>query len=40
MEPPSPIPVLGVHPFRIRIRMVPRGDFMRPQWEEPITTTK
>ena len=42
MEPPSPIQALGVNPFpsRIIIRTVPRGDFARRRWEEPITTTK
>ena len=42
MEPPSPIQALGVNPFpsRFIIRTVPRGDFTRRQWEEPITTTK
>ena len=42
MEPPSPIQALGVNPFpsRFIIRTVPRGDFARRQWEEPITTTK
>ena len=41
MEPPSPIQALGVDPFPSRciIRTVPRGDFARQQWEEPITTT-
>ena len=42
MEPPSPIQALGVNPFpsRFIIRTVPRGDFARRRWEEPITTTK
>ena len=42
MEPPSPIQALGVNPFpsRFIIRTVPRGDFTRRRWEEPITTTK
>ena len=42
MEPPSPIQALGVNPFpsRFIIRTVPRGDFARQRWEEPITTTK
>ena len=42
MEPPSPIQALGVNPFQSRfiIRTVPRGDFARRRWEEPITTTK
>ena len=42
MEPPSPIQALGVNPFPTRfiIRTVPRGDFARRRWEEPITTTK
>ena len=42
MERPSPIPALGVNPFpsRFIIRTVPRGDFARRRWEEPITTTK
>ena len=42
MEPPFPIQALGVNPFpsRFIIRTVPRGDFKRRQWEEPITTTK
>ena len=41
MEPPSPIQSLGVNPFpsRFIIRTVPRGDFARRRWEEPITTT-
>ena len=41
MEPPSPIQALGVNPFpsRFIIRTVPRGDFARRRWEEPITTT-
>ena len=41
MEPPSPIQALGVNPFpsRFIIRTVPRGDFARRQWEEPITKT-
>ena len=39
MEPPSPIQALGVNPFpsRFIIRPVPRGDFERQRWEEPIT---
>ena len=39
MEPPSPIQALGVNPFpsRFIIRTVPRGDFARRRWEEPIT---
>ena len=42
MEPPSPIQALGVNPFpsRFIIRTVPRGDFARRRWEEPITKTK
>ena len=42
MEPPSPIQALGANPFpsRFIIRTVPRGDFARRRWEEPITTTK
>ena len=42
MEPPSPIQALGVNPFpsRFIIRTVPRGEFARRRWEEPITTTK
>ena len=42
MEPPSPIQALGVNPFpsRFIIRTVPRGDFARRRWEEPIATTK
>ena len=42
MEPPSPIQALGASPFprRFIIRTVPRGDFARRRWEEPITTTK
>ena len=42
MEPPFPIQALGVNPFpsRFIIRTVPRGDFSRLRWEEPITTTK
>ena len=42
MEPPSPIQALEVNPFpsRFIIRMVTRGDFVRQQWEEPITMTK
>ena len=42
MEPPSPIQALEVNPFpnRFIIRTVPRGDFARRQWEEPITKTK
>ena len=42
MEPPSPIQALEVNPFpnRFIIRRVPRGDFARRQWEEPITKTK
>ena len=42
MEPPSPIQALGVNPFpsRFIIRTVSGGDFARPRWEEPITTTK
>ena len=42
MEPPSPIQALGVNPFPsgFIIRTVPRGDFARRRWEEPITTTK
>ena len=42
MEPPSPIQALGVNhfPSRFIIRTVPRGDFARRRWEEPITTTK
>ena len=42
MEPPSPIQALGVNPFpsRFIIRTVPRGDFARRRWEEPITATK
>ena len=42
MEPPFPIQTLGVNPFpsRFIIRTVPRGDFARRRWEEPITTTK
>ena len=42
MEPPSPIHALGVNPFpsRFIIRTLPRGDFARRRWEEPITTTK
>ena len=41
MEPPSPIQALGVNPFpsRFIIRTVPREDFARRRWEEPITTT-
>ena len=41
MEPPSPIQALGVNPFPSRFinRTVPRGDFPRRQWEEPVTTT-
>ena len=42
MEPPLPIQALEVNPFprRVIIRTVPRGDFVRRQWEEPITMTK
>ena len=42
MEPPSPIQARGANPFpsRFIIRTVPRGDFARRRWEEPITTTK
>ena len=42
MEPPSPIQALGVNSFpsRFIIRTVPRGDFARRRWEEPITRTK
>ena len=42
MEPPSPIQALGVNhfPSRFIIRTLPRGDFARRRWEEPITTTK
>ena len=42
MEPPSPIQALGVNPFPSRFvtRTVPKGDFARRRWEEPITTTK
>ena len=42
MEPPSSIQAPGVNPFpsRFIIRTVPRGDFARRRWEEPITTTK
>ena len=42
MERPSPIQALGVNPFpsRFIIRTVPRGDYARRRWEEPITTTK
>ena len=42
MEPPSPIKALGANPFpsRFIIRTVPRGDFARRRWEEPITTAK
>ena len=41
MEPPSPIQALGVNPFpsRFIIRTVPRGDFARRRWKEPITTS-
>ena len=41
MERPSPIQALGVNPFpsRFIIRTVPRGDFVRRRWKEPITMT-
>ena len=42
MEPPSPMQALGVNPFPCRYifsRTVPREDFARRRWEEPITTT-
>ena len=42
MEPPSPMQALGVNPFPCRyifIRTVPREDFARRRWEEPVTTT-
>ena len=39
MEPPSFIQALGVNPLpsRFTIRTVPRGDFGRRRWEEPVT---
>ena len=42
MEPPSLIQALGDNPLpsRFIIGTVPRGDFARRQWKEPITTTK
>ena len=41
MELSSPIQALGANPFpsRFIIRTVPRGDFARRRWEEPMKMT-